>query len=289
VTLILPRNSEDIVGVPSHPLDANQKAAGKSSHLAHDARNCLTVLRIYCDLLRASGAIRSGYEQWLEELAGAVERGQQLMDSLLDSIAASRATDLRRENPDFDLDPNAASCEPYRAERPHILTPGAFEIAAALRRRLPILERMAGDNIQVEVHAAAHAGTVQISESDFERILYNLAGNAIEAMPQGGTLRISLRAEETFKTASDGPREARRSAETVSLCVADTGTGIDPNRLPRIFETGISRKRKHADRPERHGFGLAIVRELTERAGGDVRVYSQPGCGSRFEVELPAA
>lgn len=283
MTAILPQNSGKMECAPAAPANTFEQPG----HLAHDARNCLTVLRVYCDLLRSSGAIRKGYEPWMDELAGAVERGQNLMDSLLDSVAASRPMGLRREDHDADVAPNA---EPHRPEQPDLVTARCVDIAAAVRRRLPVLKRMAGEKVRVEVHAPLDVGAVPLSEGDFERILYNLAGNAIEAMPQGGTLRILLNSGR-FATAIGEALDMhlQHGEDTVSFCIADSGTGIDPEWLPQIFEAGFSGQRNGEEHPERHGFGLAIVRELTERAGGDVRVYSQPGCGSLFEVKLPAA
>lgn len=285
---VLPKNVGKTHGAfPAQP-DADNAGAGNPSHLAHDARNCLTVLRVYCDLLRSSDAIRDGYEPWMDELAGAVERGQRLMDSLLDSIVAPRTTELQSEKHGFETDMNDDHSVLHWPERPHLAAVSLLDIAGAVRRRLPILQCMAGDKIRVDIHAPIHIGKVRLSEDDFERILYNLAGNAVEAMPQGGALSIVLESGQ-LTPAVGGVEDTEESAGTVSLYIADTGTGIEPSRLPHIFETGFSGKCDHEQHPEHHGFGLAIVRELTERAGGKVQVYSQCGCGSRFEVKLPAA
>ena len=72
-----------------------EQRAAAASHLAHDARNWLTVLQVYCDLLRSSGAVAGKGRTWIEELSNAVERGQGLVTSLLDSAQIS----ARRSSP----------------------------------------------------------------------------------------------------------------------------------------------------------------------------------------------
>lgn len=266
--------------------------------LAHDARNWLTVLQVYCDLLRTSGAVASGYRSWMDELAAAVERGQGLVASLLDSLQTSSRSSAQTLASSPTLS-SSVRTQPKTASSqagPSVDAP-SLDLAAIIERQLPMLQRLAGENILVEFDRVRGAGSTAISESDFERILLNLVGNAIEAMPHGGRLRIALRT---------GLR--RPSADpTLRLRVLDTGTGIAPEMLPRIFESGVSSKSEssksrsnkaraevyapEAHAPEipvkSHGFGLAIVRELTHRAGGSLRVRSRLDHGSCFEVELP--
>ena len=74
--------------------------------------------------------------------------------------------------------------------------------------------------------------------------------------------------------------------KTLLLRVSDTGNGIAPEHVAHIFDAGVSGKTTGKNSGQ-HGFGLAIVRELTQSAGGTVRVRSHPGQGSCFEVELP--
>ncbi len=159
-----------------------------------------------------------------------------------------------------------------------------------LTRRRQIYQRVAGDKIHVEFDTASNAGKIAIEESAFSRILYNLVGNAIDAMPEGGCLRITLR---PGSRSGSHPRQADGSSQasmpkTVMLRVCDTGEGIAPERLPYIFDAGVSSKPIREDRQLR-GFGLAIVRELTDQAGGTIRVRSHAGRGSCFELEFPRA
>jgi signal transduction histidine kinase len=225
------------------------------SHLAHDARNWLTVLQVYCDLLRTSGTVTGRGLEWMEELSSAVERGQELVHALVDSALAEEP---RRQGVSMRMTATAP-----------------FDLAVAIERRLPLLRRMAGNLIEVVSRTVAQAGATALREPEFERILLNLVGNAIEAMPEGGTLGITLEPGDSCE---------RRS---LVLRVSDTGNGIEAAWMPHIFDSGFSTKLDAADRLSRHGFGLAIVRELTMGAGGSVRVRSRAGHGTCFAVELP--
>ena len=98
------------------------------------------------------------------------------------------------------------------------------------------------------------------------QVLLNLVRNALEAMPQGGTLRVSARAERGG----------------VSLSVADTGPGIAPEDLPRLFEPYFTRKEGGT------GLGLAIAQRIAEEHGGRLEVASAPGQGATFTLWLPA-
>jgi signal transduction histidine kinase len=98
--------------------------------------------------------------------------------------------------------------------------------------------------------------------------LANLLDNAVKFTPPGGRITVG----------------ARREGERVRIWVEDTGSGIDPEDLPHIFERFYRGRNAPA---EGSGLGLAIVRWIVEAHGGQVEVHSQPGQGSRFELILP--
>ena len=93
----------------------------------------------------------------------------------------------------------------------------------------------------------------------------NLIRNAVQAMPDGGRLTLSSRAD----------------AEWVRVSCRDTGVGIPPENLERIFEPLFTTKAKGI------GLGLALVKTLVEAHGGTIKVESEPGTGSTFTVHLP--
>ncbi len=292
--------------------------------LAHDAHNWLTVLQVYCDLLRTSGVVAIGHQRWVEELSKAIQRGHGLVASLLDSAhtATSGAHAEQANRGEFVnfSKPGKTVAAPIPA--------APLDIVEAVARRLPLLQHLAGKNIHVDIDARSYAGQVAMPEIIFERILHNLVSNAIEAMPEGGQLQIAVQhadrseckprrvrrgrdnaeladpaeaAESKFEVRvqpdpirSNPPlperRSERRSKSSASnrllLRVSDTGSGIQPDRLLHIFEPGVTSKPED-ERKQPHGMGLAIVRELTELAGGSIRVQTRPGHGSSFEIELP--
>jgi len=118
-----------------------------------------------------------------------------------------------------------------------------------------------------------------------QQVLLNLVLNARKVLRQrGGMLRISA------EPVADDPH-ANDETEHIRIEVADTGPGIDPAILPRIFEPFVTQQAGHNDKPatEGTGLGLAVCKDLVERAGGAIDVESAPGEGATFHIELPAA
>jgi signal transduction histidine kinase len=191
----------------------------------------------------------------MEELSNAVERGQGLVTSLLDSVQ-TRAS---------------VKSSPAKAVAAGSNT---LDLAAVLRSRDPLFRQMAGGEIHVQSKIAADAKTAVLGEAEFDRILLNLVRNSIDAMPDGGTLKIEL--------AHDASR-----ARPLLLRVTDTGKGIRADLLGHIFESGFSTKPAARDTKSGRGYGLAIVRGLVRAAGGTVRVRSIVGQGTCFTIELP--
>jgi two-component system phosphate regulon sensor histidine kinase PhoR len=104
-----------------------------------------------------------------------------------------------------------------------------------------------------------------------ERVAINLLHNAIKFTPIGGSIRVS----------------AAAVGESVTVTVSDTGVGIDPEDLPRVFERFYKADRSREGRGT--GLGLAVVKHTVEAHGGTVAVESEPGRGSTFSFSIPAA
>lgn len=248
-----PSHSDAVTQACGTPEEQRSAAA---SHLAHDARNWLTVLQVYCDLLRSSGAVAGHGRTWMDELSNAVERGQGLVTSLLDS---------------------AQNSAPLKSSPAKIATAGPkmLDLASVLQSRERMFQQLAGGTIRVECKIASHVNTTALQEADFDRILLNLVRNAIDAMPQGGRLTIELVQDDASQ---------RRP---LMLHVSDTGKGISADILPSIFDSGFSTKATAQPAKCGRGYGLAIVRKLTLAAGGSVQVRSRVGHGSCFTIQLP--
>ena len=258
MTLAQSKQKDIFIRPSSSPVASERPGAVEARHLAHDVHNWLTVLQVYCGLLRTSGTVAGKGQPWIEELSSAVERGRGLVDALLDSAQSSGT------HPPSSAEEVTAGSTP-------------IDLAAFLGGQLPLLREMAGNHIQIEIKTEIQSGSTALTETEFERILLNLAQNAIEAMPDGGRLRIAL------------ARSHSPERQSLVLRISDTGNGIAPEFLPHIFDSSVSTKLPSADHPHprSHGYGLAIVRELTLGSGGSVRVRSRIGHGTCFTIELP--
>lgn len=131
---------------------------------------------------------------------------------------------------------------------------------------LPLVQHILSNaNIELALDLAA-GGEVAMNETELQQVLVNLMINAIQAMPEGGTLTLRSRPE----------------GDALCIEVRDTGIGMDEELQARIFEPFVSTKRN-----EGTGLGLSITRDLIRRAGGDIAVSSAPGQGSCFTVRMP--
>jgi signal transduction histidine kinase len=128
--------------------------------------------------------------------------------------------------------------------------------------------RLTASAIQVTEDVAAGLPQVRGDRSELEMALLNLVSNAIDAMPSGGDLRIGASAVD------DG----------LQIVVADSGSGIPPDLLPRIFEPWVTTKP-----PGRGtGLGLSITRDVIVRMGGTIGAAPGPGSGTIMTISLPA-
>lgn len=144
-----------------------------------------------------------------------------------------------------------------------------------------LLARLA-PNAKLELETMAGTARVHVASLDLLRILINLVVNAGQAMMHGG--RVRIRTEVCRVGASEVRCSARwlPAGTYVCLSVADTGEGIAPEHLPRIFDTFFTTKGEHGT-----GLGLPVVLGFARAGGGDVAVDSQVGSGARFRIYLP--
>jgi PAS domain S-box-containing protein len=146
----------------------------------------------------------------------------------------------------------------------------------------PLLMRLMGEQIRVVLQLNAPNATISADPVQIERILMNLAGNACDAMPNGGTLVIRTHA---VLVDEDEPRAYAGgvSGRCVKLEVCDTGTGMDDATRERIFEPFFTTK----EFGKGTGLGLAAVFGITHKLGGHVAVDSIPGIGTMFTFWMP--
>ena len=148
-------------------------------------------------------------------------------------------------------------------------TPIAAHIEGLLRSLRHLAEQ---DRVALLWDCNSDSESIMLDRDKFDKILLNLVINAIKFTPSGGSIEVKVTVNDNH----------------LKLTVEDTGVGIPPDVLPRIFErfwqvdTSSTRKFQGA------GIGLALVRSLTEAMGGQVKVDSKLGHGTTFTVELPA-
>ena len=131
----------------------------------------------------------------------------------------------------------------------------------------PLLKRTVGEHIALSIEPSARPAVVLVDPGQFDQVVLNLVSNARDAMPNGGTLRISINLD----------------AAKAYLRVTDTGAGMDADTQQRIFDPFFTTK------PVGHGTGLGLATcfGIVEDAGGSIRVESTVGAGSTFLVTLP--
>ena len=142
------------------------------------------------------------------------------------------------------------------------------QVAAASAR---MLERLIGEHVRLELKLSEEVSPIRADPNQIDRILVNLVVNARDALDQGGLIVI-----ETQKPSAN--------PEIVRLVVRDTGKGMTASVLEHAFEPFFSTKGSGGS-----GLGLSTVHGLVNQLGGEIRVASAPGAGTRFEIDLPRA
>ncbi len=253
------------------------------AEVAHDARNMVTALGLYCELLQEPGVLAIPYLHYGKELMLLAAASRRLADKL--AVLGSRnclLCSLRGSDPDR----RPGSSEPVKQGRgpgqPKPVPPAPIvNLAAEVAANQTLLAAIAGPSIAVRVAAESGACAVQITSEDLTRILVNMVRNAADAMPAGGAIELTL----SEKQASAG------EPGTISLSIKDSGPGIAASDMERIFDAGFSThslSRGDPGPPDTHrGLGLSIARSIVEAAGGRMEVArGEPG-GARFLIELP--
>jgi signal transduction histidine kinase/HAMP domain-containing protein len=236
---------EDVTGiVRSGRLAAWAEMARR---IAHEIKNPLTPIQLSVEHLRRLWEARdSRFGETLRDCLDNIQRQVRVLREIATEFSAyARLPHLRSEPTSLEAILDGA-LGPYAAAPP----PGV-----ELRRDLP-----------------ADLPLLQADPAVLGRVLVNLFENALQAMPSGGILSVS---------AAVTPGSA--GEEMVRIEVGDTGVGIDPSLLPRLFEPYFSTKSSGT------GLGLAIVRQAIEEHGGTIDIRSTPGAGTVVRLTLPAA
>jgi signal transduction histidine kinase len=259
-------------------LEAKPTALNNSSEslrgIAHDARNMVTALGLYCELLEEPGVLSAPFAHYGSELRLVATASRRLVEKLasLDMRQSGQATHSGQVLQEREAGEPA---EQTRARRWDLLPAQPIEnLAADLLANRNLLAALAGPSVALTVDAQGGALPVALTSEDLTRVLVNLVKNAAEAMNSNGRVHISL------EEAGDEP--------WIKLTVEDSGPGIPQDSLEKIFETGHTTRSGDRSWPVTHrGLGLSITRSILESAGGRIHAANRPHAGARFEIELP--
>jgi PAS domain S-box-containing protein len=221
--------------------------------IAHDFNNILTTIILYTQT-----CLRS------PDLPQRVTHG---LETTLDS--AKRAADLVRQILDFsrhaDMDTHP------------------LDLRTHVEGIMRVLERTLPENIHISLAKGSDGCIVNADPTRIQQVLMNLVVNARDAMPDGGSLRVSV-SQINLPPGSQPPVAGMPPGEWVSLGVADTGVGMSPEVVAHMFEPFFTTKA----RGEGTGLGLAQVYGIVAQHQGYIGVETQPGEGSTFTLYLPA-
>jgi signal transduction histidine kinase len=212
-------------------------------------------------------------------------------NNVLTVIMAS-ATLLRRRNPAPELDRIETAARSAAAltskllafSRGSVLAPRVLDLGAVVRDAIPLIERLVGENVHVHDRTVPGRWRARLDRSQLEQVLLNLAANARDAMPSGGTLEIEV------DNVDVGPQQLLDHPDAAAGCfvrlrVTDTGTGMDERTKRLIFEPFFTTK----ERGKGTGLGLAMVFGTVSQSGGFIEALSAPGSGARFDLYFPRA
>jgi PAS domain S-box-containing protein len=166
--------------------------------------------------------------------------------------------------------------------RKQFLQPRVLDVSSVLDGVGRMLTRLLGESIALKIEIENDLARVKVDQGQLEQALLNLALNARDAMPDGGTLTIQAKSMQ-FHEAQNWRHSSVQPGSYVMLAVTDTGTGMDTATQSRIFEPFFTTKGPGKGT----GLGLPMVYGVIKQSGGAISVYSEPGQGTTFKIFLP--
>ncbi|MBH1992829.1 MAG: response regulator [Sphingomonadaceae bacterium] len=220
--------------------------------VAHDFNNILTAIIGHCDLMLMRHTPGDSDYDDIQQIKSNSNRAAGLTRQLL---AFSRQQTLR---------------------------PQILQIPDIVADVSNLLKRLLGENVRLEVTHGRNLGAVRADPGQMEQVIVNLAVNARDAMPEGGTLNI-----QTYAVPAGRVREMQQqilpTGDYTALRVSDTGLGIPPDILAKIFEPFFTTK----ELGKGTGLGLSTVYGIVKQSGGYIFAESESGRGASFVIYLP--
>jgi PAS domain S-box-containing protein len=220
--------------------------------IAHDFRNFLTTIILYAGMPLRKGGLDPQIENALEVITSEAQQASDLVQQILDFSGRS-----------------AVQTQPV-------------DLVEFIEEGADILQQTIPENIDVTLEIDPTAAVVNADPTRIQQVLMNLALNARDAMPEGGSLKIGL-STMTISPGGDPPVAGMEPGEWVCLIVSDTGTGMSQEVKSRIFEPFFTTKAPGKGT----GLGLAQVYGIVQQHHGAIDVETEAGAGSSFYVYLP--
>ncbi|HET9929142.1 MAG TPA: PAS domain S-box protein, partial [Polyangiaceae bacterium] len=230
------------------------EAVGRlAAGVAHDFNNVLGAVSMCCDLLRDD-----------------LSPGHPGLDEVNEiRKAAERAIGLTRQLLAFS--------------RQQVLEPRVLDLNELVTNLDKLLKRLLGDDVALAMNLAPFPCAVKADPGQLEQVIMNLAVNARDAMPHGGTITIETGVSHFEQPYTADNEDALPPGAYVHVTVADTGIGMDEATKARLFEPFFTTK----EVGKGTGLGLSTVYGIVRQSGGAIDVKSEVGAGARFRVMLP--
>jgi PAS domain S-box-containing protein len=220
--------------------------------LAHDFSNLLGVILGYCEILEDREDMAESARRMIGNIRDAGVSAKSLIQQLL---AFSRR---------------------------QVVQPVVMDLNAAVNQIHPMLERLIGDNIHFENILSNDLGTITADPNHIEQVLLNLAINARDSMPKGGTIAFETSNVEIDEAYAQ-QHVPIKPGRYVLLSVRDTGTGMSLETQAHIFDPFFTTKIFGKGT----GLGLSTVFGIVKQSRGTIGVYSEPGKGTAFKIHFP--
>ena len=162
-----------------------------------------------------------------------------------------------------------------------VIRPRVLDLDSVITAVEEMLRRTIGEHVELVTSLAGDLWPILADPGQLDQVLVNLAVNARDAMPAGGTLTIDTSNVTVDADTIAGGSRARKG-RNVRLRISDTGTGMPAEVAQHVLEPFFTTKQDGGT-----GLGLAIVYGILTKAGGDIRIYSEPGHGTTFTITLP--
>ncbi len=221
--------------------------------IAHDFNNLLTAIIGFASLLKEKTPPDDPTRLYVDEIVKAGNRAAALTGQLLSF------------------------------SRRQVVEPRVLDLNQVIRDLETLLRRLIGEDVVLTTDLAGDLGPIRMDHSQMEQVIVNLAVNARDAMPRGGTLSLMTRNAILEEPLAVREGDTIPAGAYVRFVIEDTGTGMDAEVLAHLFEPFFTTKEVGSGT----GLGLSTVYGIVRQSGGHVVVHSVPGRGTRFEMYFP--